>query len=712
MAYCSNCGKKLPAGVKFCEYCGAPQLVSGSKTNQPLQAENSEADFNAYDFGAGTNGNAGMDAVFEEAFQEVVPPQKKRKKPVRKIVIGAIVFILAALFLLPSSSGWSEEDAKNATQAYLDYHFKGDDAGYAKYVDDVTEDELAKQRQTWRDDLFNNSFASDVPVSNLLKERYADFFMELRQKAEYTVGDAEKTDEGFEVPVAVKPIISFAKGEYTMLDVQLNDNLSEAELNERVYAGELERLVLLSENPNYGSPEEIVMHIVKGDAGYEFAEEDLQEIGKLYYIKDRHWMPTRAKNAVEAVLGGVYKEDYAGMAEWTVATQKELEDTLGNVFSAENMREAINELAAEMLKNSEIDEDYVVSDELAEKLSKANKDLLAGTKYEVLRVEGDEEDYVAKVKVTPFSLHDLGDELRRHLEAEMDTLEDADAFITRNYELLTEIVGEIIENRQYADPTLFDLHLQYNQNDSYALDYDELARLYMIYNEGEQAGISKKEDDGPGQAEEGQKAAEDGDDAGINEEKDNPDSSKPDKRTSEQPLEQDKQTSVQPDLTGQGFSSWKEIPVLLGGMQIDFGNTTLEDLLSGTGLSISKEDQGKIVEKGDLESVNLETGNDQIWLEVDIENYRGQEEKAVENCKVYSLMSGELEVIHAGDLLSVGGITLGDSKEDAIAKFGPPETEEDGYIVYSFGDYDFSIQFMFADDGKTIDSISVDSSLF
>lgn len=519
MAYCTNCGKKLPDGVMFCEHCGAPQMVSTTKAKQSSLVDDFEGMSSANGFGTGmadekgntganshagadegtdvnesaeNTGNVDMDAAFDAAFQEAVPPKKEKKKsPIGKILLGAVAIILAVLFLLPSSNGWSEEDAKNATQAYLDYHFNKDGEGYAKYMEDMTEEEFAERRQAWWDDLFENSFDSSIPVSDSVKAGYADFFMDLRKKAEYEVGDAVKTDEGFEVPVTVKPIASFANGEFTLLDMQLNDDMTDAELNERFYTRELELLTALAENPIYGVPREIVMHIAKGEDGYEFSEEDLREIGDSYYDMDRHWSPLRAREAVEAVLGGVYGEDYAGMAEWTIATQKEIEDTLGSVFSKESMREVVNEMASDILKSAEIEEEYVVSDELAEKLSRANKNLMAGTEYEVMSVEGDEEEYVVKVNVTPYSMQDLEEELFKRLEAELDTLDDAASFITRDYELLAEIISEIIENGQYDDPVTFDLHLQYNQNKAYELDYDELAGLYQIYESGEQTGLTE-----------------------------------------------------------------------------------------------------------------------------------------------------------------------------------------------------------------------------
>ena len=230
MAFCANCGKELPDGAKFCGFCGAPQP------------------------------QAGVPKVTPEKVYREENPKKKGKKTIGVIIALCAAAVIAAVFFF-MHSGWSTEDAHNATQAYLDYgFFKGDDEELAKYMLDATAEELSEQRENRRDDMIEVYFESDVPVTQGLKTRYRDFLIETMKKAQYTVGEAVKTDDGFEVPVTIEPITSLEHGDFVLLDMQLNEELSNADLNERVYTRELELMTQLMQNPAYGDPQEIIIH--------------------------------------------------------------------------------------------------------------------------------------------------------------------------------------------------------------------------------------------------------------------------------------------------------------------------------------------------------------------------------------------------------------------------------------------------------------------
>lgn len=90
--FCTNCGKMLSDGIKFCPYCGAPVLNLETKgdSNKSLKAE---TDFNHY-----SNGET---SVKQPDFQTTVQkPQVYEVKPDRVKVNNIYVWIMAIVPLI------------------------------------------------------------------------------------------------------------------------------------------------------------------------------------------------------------------------------------------------------------------------------------------------------------------------------------------------------------------------------------------------------------------------------------------------------------------------------------------------------------------------------------------------------------------------------------------------------------------------------------
>ena len=174
--------------------------------------------------------------------------------------------------------------------------------------------------------------------------------------------------------------MSLANGEFALLDLQLNDELTEEDLNERVYTHELEIMEQLTDNPTYGEAEEFTMHITKDDEGeYAFSQEDLDSIHDSVYLRDRHWTKEKAKKVVETLLGAIYNEKYTELAEVSFATEDEIRDIFGIPYSPDQEKKSSEDRVNDILRGEGMDESYSMSEELAKDLSKAENDLLHST---------------------------------------------------------------------------------------------------------------------------------------------------------------------------------------------------------------------------------------------------------------------------------------------------------------------------------------------
>ena len=705
MTICVNCGAKITEGEKFCGNCGAPQKPEADKPKQGSLGCEPETAYvsGTYKQESLDSDHQKRDVAFEEAYQELKPKKDGNagKSRSRRIVIGAVIIVAALLFLL-KPSGWSTEDAQAATQAFLDYHFKGDTENYLKYMEDATEEKVSAQLDSWREELISSYFKSTVPVTDDLKAQYADFIIEFRKNARYTVGEAAKTEDGFEVPISVEPITSLAKGDFVLLDLQLNEDLPNADLNERVYARELELMKEQMENPSYGEVEEIVMHIAREDGSYVFSDDDWQVISDTYCVKDRHWTKERAKGAAEAVLGGVYEEKYAELAEWTFATKKEIEDVFSIPFSPEKQKEYIDGQAAELISKAELSDTYSTSDEIAQMASRADRSLLEGTQYEVVDMEGDEDEYVAKIRITPFEMNGLSETLQERIEEEFDSIQDIGKFVDRYYEVIAELIMDQVDNGRYDTPIYCDLHMKYNDNDSYELDQDELMNLYTIYSyspeeEGDQSDTGEE-----GMDRDNEEKTADGDD-------------KDEKALDSGSGHEDNVAENEANSGNVEYAPEDDPCVTVNDMKIEFGKTTLQEIMDKTGYSVASNINPADLsfDEDDVGYVDLDTGSESIVYTIHIDN-RDKQDPA--DFKQFCVCGVELQTYiiigeRISSLLSAGGIRVGDKKEDVVKELGTPTTEGDGYVMYFYDDVTNNISFIY-DDNEIVRAIIVSNLLY
>ena len=686
MAFCTNCGKKLPDGAIFCENCGAPvpapqnapQNVpheisrngSESVLQDTTQSASSDVSAELSQEAAYRQGSLLQDESAPQAFQqtshdqqtsqEIHPSSGSRKKPVAPIILG-IAAVLAVIWFILKPSGWSTADAQAATQARLDEYFLGDSESLAKHMDDTTVEDLDAEREEMRQEMIDSTFKSTVPVTQELKTRYADFFLSLMEKARYEVGEASKTEDGFEVPVKVWPITSLAHGDYVLLDMQLNDELSDAELNERFYSRELELMTELIENPTYGDPQVVIVHITKGEDSYEFSKEDDHEIIDMFYTRNRHWTKERTKKAVEAVLGGVYKEQYEELARWTVATQDEIEDAFGLIFAKDTLKSTFNELTDQMTSDMELEKTYEIPDEILENLSVAFRVLLSGTDYEVTSIRGEEEEYIADLQITPIKMEPFEDELLSQLEAEIETFSTPEELLDRFWELMSGLLLQAAESGEHGEPVHRTLHLRFNDNQAYALDYDEFSGLFDTYSED-----SDQEDVDAASSSDSESSSAD---------------------------EEDK-TEDSSASASERYASGKEIPLLVQGKEVVLGETSVQEFLDETGLTI--DESADTIKAEDYEEIEIETGDEDTYLSLMIK--KDASTKDIKECSIYEVTYSDYSPNKGQNaLVFFGGLTVGSTPDEVREVFGRSDYDDEYSVSYYMDDDTYSLYFAHED---------------
>ena len=178
---------------------------------------------------------------------------------------------------------------------------------------------------------------------------------------------------------------------------------------------------------------------------------------------------------------GAFEGKYAEMAEWTVASEKEIEGFFESIIGKEYAKVVIDESAAAFIKELGLPDTYSCPDSVAETFSDALRNILKGTKHEITGIECKEDEYIVSVRLTPYDTEKIGDELNARLSADAEFLPQIQEFIDREYELFAEILNEKVENEQYAEPVDFQFHMRFDDNKMYQPDMDEFFDIFNSF---------------------------------------------------------------------------------------------------------------------------------------------------------------------------------------------------------------------------------------
>lgn len=135
---------------------------------------------------------------------------------------------------------------------------------------------------------------------------------------------------------------------------------------------------------------------------------------------------------------------------------------------------------------------------------------------------------------------------------------------------------------------------------------------------------------------------------------------------------QEETKNTETEDTNTQSQSGEDIPVIVNGVEIQMGRMTVQEIADATGLPIAEEDEGKVVSVNGSEMVKLDTGEAFRYISLSADNIGGDSTKDAKDCIAHQVTYMILGSTEKDELLSVAGITIGDSEEDIIEALGEP----------------------------------------
>jgi len=207
--------------------------------------------------------------------------------------ILAILMVLTMAVL--SGCGMSEEEASEYVQASLDAAYKGEFDAFVEITDSTPEGAKAMYEENIVHTMEAAGF-KDLNISEELHMKYEQLFLELAKAADYTVGEAVKTEaDDLAVEVMVRPLTIFED-----IDTEVTDALLEriSELDEQPEDSEIiemsfdEMHRILSkrlETPSYSEKQiAVTIHVHKNEENmYAISEDDMLKLdGILFTVSE------------------------------------------------------------------------------------------------------------------------------------------------------------------------------------------------------------------------------------------------------------------------------------------------------------------------------------------------------------------------------------------------------------------------------------------
>lgn len=215
----------------------------------------------------------------------------------KKRIALLLAFLMTAVMLTGcmGASQPTEKDATDYVQAVLDLMCTGD---YDHSVDlaDVEEGKETEVRDEMIRESMEDAFGDDSVFTEEQKQKFTEFMSNAFTKANYTVNEAVKTEDGgFDVGVTIKPLKIFEDAE-AKLEEKINENyatlaaMSEEELNVEVMNMMLDVLNENLENPVYADGKDLTVHyglLDEKEKLYGVSEEDGEKLGEaLFYVDE------------------------------------------------------------------------------------------------------------------------------------------------------------------------------------------------------------------------------------------------------------------------------------------------------------------------------------------------------------------------------------------------------------------------------------------
>lgn len=205
------------------------------------------------------------------------------------------LFMTMAMVLSMTACG-SDFDATGYVEGYLDANFKGEFDDYAKLCDE----DASKVEETYNqtlDDALQTCFAG-ISLSDDSMSQLKDAFINLYKQAKYTVNEAEKDGDKYNVSVKVEPLYlglttenmtdlsEQAAKKYT--DENPDDSSYDQDKLYEIYAQLMvDFLNEKSENPTYGEASTIDVVVYKNDdKQYTISASDQTALANALFTND------------------------------------------------------------------------------------------------------------------------------------------------------------------------------------------------------------------------------------------------------------------------------------------------------------------------------------------------------------------------------------------------------------------------------------------
>ena len=191
----------------------------------------------------------------------------------------------------PKTGAPTAEDAKAYVQAVLDIMCTGD-YDHSVNLTDIPEGEEAQLR----DSTIASAvavIASDSGLNEEVQGEFTEVMGEAFSKSKYTVGEAVPTEDGgYDVTVTIEPLKLYKGAEAKLKEKVTEDDvkgLSDEERNNLVFSKIAEILHENLEEPEYGEPQDVVVHygiIDEQNNLWGVSEEEGEKLGALLFSAD------------------------------------------------------------------------------------------------------------------------------------------------------------------------------------------------------------------------------------------------------------------------------------------------------------------------------------------------------------------------------------------------------------------------------------------
>lgn len=183
------------------------------------------------------------------------------------------------------------EDAKAYVKAILDIMCTGD-YDHSVNLSDIPEGEEANLRDSTIESAVA-AIASDSGLSEDVQADFAEVMREAFAKSKYTVGDAVPTEDGgYDVTVTIEPLKLYAGAQTKLAERITQDDiagLSEENANNLIYSKIAEIIRENLEEPEYGEPQDVVVHyglIDEQNNIWGVSEEEGEKLGEVLFSAD------------------------------------------------------------------------------------------------------------------------------------------------------------------------------------------------------------------------------------------------------------------------------------------------------------------------------------------------------------------------------------------------------------------------------------------